>query len=213
MILNKDSALQVAEFLLQIKAIIIRPKEPFKWASGWKSPVYCDNRKTLSYPLIRTYIRQQLTAAVDERFGKPDVIAGIATGGIAQGVLVAEELGVPYIYIRPQAKDHGLGNLIEGSVESGQSIILIEDLISTGKSSLLALEIVRDAGCIVKGLVSIFTYGFDVSVQNFKTNNCPVVSLCDYNALIAKAVETNYIKESDIVILDRWRENPAEWMG
>ena len=213
MIINNDTSLKVAEFLLQIKAIIIRPDKPFVWASGWKSPIYCDNRRTLSYPRIRTYIRQQLTSAVEENFGKPDLIAGVATGGIAQGVLVAEELGVPFVYVRPNAKEHGMGTIIEGVVESGQSVIVIEDLISTGKSSLTAVEALRKADCLVKGLVSIFTYNFEVTTQSFKTNNCPLISLCDYDVLLTKAVETNYINESEIMRLNLWHDNPEGWLA
>ena len=162
-----NSAHKVAEFLLQIKAISLKPDDPFQWASGWKSPIYCDNRKTLSYPRIRTFIRQEIVKAIDENFGRPDVIAGVATGGIAQAALVAQELGLPLVYIRPKMKEHGQKNQIEGVLESGQSVIVIEDLVSTGNSSLIAVDALRDQGCIVKGMVAIFTYGFDQARKNF----------------------------------------------
>ena len=168
MILNNDRALKVAEFLLQIKAIKLQPTNPFTWASGWKSPIYCDNRKTLSYPAIRTFIRQAYAEVILEKYGKPDFIAGVATGGIAQGALVAQELGIPFVYVRSTAKGHGLTNQIEGDFEAGQKVVVIEDLISTGGSSLKAVEALRNAGCEVKGLVAIFTYDFDVAKENFK---------------------------------------------
>src|SRR3954464_5375190 len=172
-----DHAHKVAEFLLQIKAVKLQPEQPFTWASGLKSPIYCDNRKTLSYPKIRTYIRQHFVEVINEHFPKPEVVAGVATGGIAIGALVAQELGVPFVYVRSEAKKHGLTNMIEGEVQSGQSVIVIEDLISTGGSSLKAVEALRAAGCNVKGMVAIFTYGFDEAVENFKRNNCMVKTL------------------------------------
>ena len=160
-----ETSYKVAEFLLQIKAIKLQPENPFTWASGWKSPIYCDNRKTLSYPAIRTYIRQQFVNAINQDFAKPDVIAGVATGGIAQGALVAQEMGLPFVYVRSEAKKHGLTNMIEGDIENGQSVVVIEDLISTGGSSLKAVEALREKGCNVKGMAAIFTYGFD-SIKN-----------------------------------------------
>ena len=156
-----DAAHKVAEFLLQIKAIKLQPEQPFTWASGWKSPIYCDNRKTLSYPQIRTYIRQQYVNVINEQFGKPDVIAGVATGGIAQGALIAQDMGLPFVYVRSEAKKHGLTNMVEGVVEKDQSVVVIEDLISTGGSSIKAVDALREKGCNVKGMVAIFTYGFD----------------------------------------------------
>ena len=206
-----DSALKVAEFLLQIKAIVLQPTTPFTWASGWKSPIYCDNRKTLSFPRIRTFLRQEIVKSINDNFGKPDIIAGVATGGIAPGVLVAQELGLPFVYVRPQPKAHGLGNAIEGVVESGQSVIVVEDLISTGSSSLKAVSSLRDAGCIVKGMVAIFSYGFDVAADNFKDHKCPLVTLSNYDALIQKALETNYISAKDLQSLKLWRESPETW--
>ena len=168
MIYKSDTASQLAEFLLQIKAIKLQPTKPFTWASGWKSPIYCDNRLTLSYPKVRTFIRQELVHLITDKFEKPDVIAGVATGGIAVGALVAQELGLPFVYVRSESKGHGMENLVEGKIEPGQTIIVVEDLISTGKSSIKAVKSLREAGCIVKGLVSIFDYGFEIAQQNFK---------------------------------------------
>ena len=208
---SDESALKVAEFLLQIKAIKLQPKKPFTWASGWKSPIYCDNRKTLSYPTIRTYIRQQFVNIITDEFGKPDLIAGVATGGIAHGALVAEELGLPFAYVRSEAKVHGLSNMIEGVVESGQSVILIEDLISTGGSSLKAVEALRKEGCKVKGMAAIFTYGFKLASTSFKKAKCELVTLSNYEVLIKQALKSNYITEEDLKSLKSWRENPEEW--
>lgn len=208
---NDDSALKVAEFLLQIKAIKLQPNKPFTWASGWKSPIYCDNRVTLSYPKVRTYIRQQFVNVIKEQFGKPDVIAGVATGGIAHGALVAEEMGLPFVYIRSEAKKHGLTNMIEGVVEKGQSVIVIEDLISTGGSSLKAVEALRDAGCDVKGMAAIFTYGFKNAADNFKKEKCKLVTLSDYETLMKQALKSNYITEKDLRSLKEWREDPSVW--
>ncbi|MFM2040924.1 MAG: hypothetical protein RLZZ493_1513 [Bacteroidota bacterium] len=211
MILNKDKALKVAEFLLQIKAVKLQPNEPFTWASGWASPIYCDNRKTLSFPSIRTFIRQGYAEAILDHFGKPDVIAGVATGGIAQGALVAQELGIPFIYVRSSAKGHGLGNQIEGHFEKGQRVVVIEDLISTGGSSLVAVEALREAGCEVKGLVAIFTYGFEIALKNFADAECPFVTLTDYEHLIDQAVKLEYINESNVASLKKWKNDPANW--
>lgn len=211
MILNNDNALKVAEFLLQIKAIKLQPANPFTWASGWKSPIYCDNRKTLSYPTIRTFIRQAYSEVILEKYGKPDLIAGVATGGIAQGALVAQELGIPFVYVRSSAKGHGLGNQIEGDFEAGQKVVVIEDLISTGGSSLQAVEALREAGCEVKGLVAIFTYGFDIAIENFKNANCNFETLTNYDFLMEQALKLDYIKESEIESLKEWRTNPAIW--
>ena len=211
MIQHADSALKIAEYLLQIKAVKLQPTKPFTWASGWKSPIYCDNRLTLSYPIIRTYIRQEFCKAIIDNYGKPDVIAGVATGGIAQGALVAQDLGLPFVYVRSDAKKHGLTNQIEGYVEKGQSVVVIEDLISSGGSSLKAVTALREAGCQVKGLVSIFTYGFKAADVNFKKAKCSTVSLCNYHALIDQALKENYIDEDDIFSLKKWREEPENW--
>ncbi|MCO5260274.1 MAG: orotate phosphoribosyltransferase [Crocinitomicaceae bacterium] len=211
MILNNDRAVKVAEFLLQIKAVKLQPQKPFTWASGWKSPIYCDNRVTLSYPNIRTFIRQNFSAAILEHYGKPDVIAGVATGGIAQGALVAEELGLPFIYVRSSKKDHGMGNQIEGYFEEGQKVIVIEDLISTGGSSLKAVEALREAKLNVKGLVAIFTYGFDVAEKNFQNAKCPFVTLTNYDILLKKALDDKFINKEDVQSLKEWKVNPSEW--
>src|SRR3984957_16920179 len=202
---------QVAEFLLQIKAIKLQPNSPFTWASGWKSPIYCDNRVTLSHPTIRTYIRQQLTQVIQDVFGAGGCIAGVATAGIPQGALVAQELGLPFIYVRSKPKDHGTGSMIEGEALTGKRVVVIEDTISTGKSSLQAVEALRAAGYDVAGLAAIFTYGFDLANDNFKQANCPVVTLSNYSALIKYAAENQYISENDVQLLKTWRENPAEW--
>jgi orotate phosphoribosyltransferase len=206
-----ESALKIAEFLLQVKAIKLQPLKPYTWASGWKSPIYCDNRVTLSYPSVRTFIRQEFVNAILEKFGKPDVIAGVATGGIAQGALVAQEMGLPFVYVRSEAKKHGLTNMIEGIVEKGQSVVVIEDLISTGGSSLKAVEALREAGCDVKGMAAIFTYGFDTAINNFKKAKCELVTLSNYDTMIEQALQSNYVTEKDLQSLKAWRENPAEW--
>jgi orotate phosphoribosyltransferase len=209
--LYKESAVKIAEFLLQIKAIKLQPSEPFQWASGWKSPIYCDNRVTLSYPKIRTYIRQMYVDAITEQYGKPDLIVGVATGGIAQGALIAQEMGVPFAYVRSESKGHGMKNMIEGVVEKGQNTVVIEDLISTGGSSLKAVDAIKEAGANVKGLVSIFSYGFKAANDSFKKAKCPYITLCDYDTLIDQALKTNYISEKDLKPLKSWRDNPAEW--
>ncbi len=209
--MQNETASKVAEFLLQIKAIKLQPDQPFTWASGWKSPIYCDNRISLSYPRIRTYIRQELVKLIENKFGRPDVIAGVATAAIAQGALVAEAMGLPFVYVRSSPKDHGRQNKIEGEVVEHQTAVVIEDLISTGKSSLEVVRDLRENGVIVKGLVSIFTYGFDLASENFKKANCPVYSLSSYDALIKQAVETGYITRKDVDLLKSWRLNPSQW--
>lgn len=209
---NPTTSKKIAEFLLQIKAIKLQPDKPFTWASGWKSPIYCDNRISLSYPKVRTFIRQALVTTIEETYGKPDVIAGVATAAIAQGALVAEAMGLPFVYVRSSPKDHGRENLIEGEVKEGQTVVVIEDLISTGKSSLKAVQALKDAGCKVKGMISIFTYGFPQASENFESDQCPVISLCEYPTLLEQAVEANYIKAKDMDILSKWREAPEVWM-
>lgn len=208
---NKDTAYKVAEFLLQIKAIQLNKQEPFHWASGWQSPIYCDNRKTLSYPKVRTYIRQKYAEVIRENFGEVDVIAGVATGGIAQGALVAQELDLPFIYIRSSSKGHGLQNQIEGVVEAGQRVVVIEDLISTGMSSLKAVEALREVGCQVDGMVAIFTYGFQLAKDNFKEHKCPLYCLSDYDHLIEEALDKGYIGSEDIKSLKNWKVDPSNW--
>ena len=202
---------QVAEFLLQIKAIKLQPTNPFTWASGWKSPFYCDNRATVSHPTIRTYIRQNLTKLITEEFGNVECVAGVATAGIPQGVLVAQELGLPFVYVRAKAKEHGTGSLIEGEIFEGQRVVVVEDLVSTGKSSLQAVDALRAAGYNVAGLVAIFTYGFDAAAENFKKANCRFATLSNYKALINYAEEHQYITKADVELLQKWREAPAEW--
>jgi orotate phosphoribosyltransferase len=208
---NSEAEQQVAEFLLQIKAIKLQPNNPFTWASGWKSPIYCDNRITLSHPTVRTYIRQQLTQLIQEKFGAVGCIAGVATAGIPQGVLIAQELGLPFIYVRSKPKEHGTGSLIEGDVVTGKRVVVIEDLISTGKSSLQAVTALREAGYQVAGLAAIFTYQFDVATENFKEAKCPFVTLSNYSALIKYAEQNQYVSTDDVDMLKKWRENPAEW--
>lgn len=211
MTLVDDSALKVAEFLLQAKAIKLSPNKPFTWASGLKSPIYCDNRITLSFPHIRTYIRQQFSRLIEEKYGKPDVIVGVATGGIAQGALVAQELGLPFAYVRPEAKSHGLQNQVEGLVEEGQSVVVIEDLVSTGKSSLGAVAALRDKKIKVNGMVSIFTYQFEEATKAFDAAKVQLYSLTDYETLIKQAVEESYISAKDVESLQQWRMNPKAW--
>jgi len=209
--IKKENALLLAQNLLQIKAIKLEVENPFTWASGIKSPIYCDNRLTLSFPKLRTYIRQQLVETINEVYGDIDVIAGVATGAIAQGALVAQDLGLPFVYIRASEKKHGMTNKIEGRVESGQSVVVVEDLISTGKSSLNAVDALREAGCNVKGMVAIFTYKLKTAEENFKKAKCNLTTLTDYDMLIEKAIEQKYIKDVDMETLIKWRENPQEW--
>lgn len=209
--LRLESALKVPEFLMQIKAIKLNISNPYTWASGWKSPIYCDNRRTLSFPPIRNYIRQEFVKLVRDEFIAPDAIAGVATGGIPHGVLVAEAIGLPFVYVRTGKKSHGLGNQIEGAIEKGQRVVVIEDLVSTGMSSLNAVEALREAGSMVIGMAAIFTYNFMKAKENFEDHNCRLITLSDYNSLIKVALQNGYIKESDVEILERWRDNPEEW--
>jgi len=202
---------KIAQSLLQIKAIKLEPANYFTWASGWKSPIYCDNRKTLSYPEIRRLIRDGFVETIRTTFGNPDAIAGVATGAIAIGVLVAEALELPFVYVRPKPKEHGLGNMIEGEIKPGSKVVVIEDLISTGKSSLQAVEALRNADIEVIGMAAIFTYEFDHAVQNFKKENILLYTLSNYHVLIETALETGYIKQSDIETLKQWRSNPETW--
>ena len=211
MVLDKDTAAKTAELLLQINAIKLRPENPFTWASGWKSPIYCDNRIILSYPVIRNFIREKMGKRVEDLYGKPDVIAGVATGAIGIGMLVAEYLGLPFIYVRPEPKSHGRQNQIEGYLEANQKVVVIEDLISTGKSSLNAVAALEEQNAVVKGMVAIFTYGFDVAKSNFEEKGVDLHTLCDYEHLIRQATETNYIKEEQMDTLMDWRQNPAGW--
>ncbi len=211
MVNKKETSLKVAEFLLQIKAIKLQPQKPFTWASGWKSPIYCDNRITLSYPPVRTFIRQRLSEVINEEFTSVNLIAGVATAGIPQGVLVAQELGLPFAYVRSAPKDHGMNNMIEGEVKEGQRVVIVEDLISTGKSSLKAVEALRAAGCEVIGMVSIFTYGFEIAKSNFEQANCKLISLSNYSDLVEQALASSFISEADVNLLKSWREDPEHW--
>ena len=211
MVLDKDTAAKTAELLLQINAIKLKPENPFTWASGWQSPIYCDNRIVLSFPAIRNYIREELGKQLESLYGRPDVIAGVATGAIGIGILVAEYLGLPFIYVRPEAKSHGRQNKIEGQLESGQSVVVIEDLISTGKSSLNAVDALLEHGANVKGMLAVFTYGFDIARQNFEEKNINLHTLSDYEHLIKQASATNYIKEDQLKTLMAWRTSPSTW--
>lgn len=206
-----ETAYMTAKFLLQIKAVKLNDESPFTWASGRKSPIYCDNRITLSYPEIRTFIRQRFVDTILEQFGDVDVIAGVATGGIAQGALVAQELGKPFVYVRSEEKKHGLTNQIEGEIKSGQSVVVIEDLVSTGKSSLIAVNALREKGCDVKGMVAIFTYNLDVAKKNFEDADVVLRTLTNYDRLVEVAKEEEYIKDSAMESLAKWRENPEKW--
>ena len=198
MIFNKDTASKTAELLLQINAIKLNSENPFTWASGWKSPIYCDNRVILSFPAIRNYIRDEFSKNIEKQFGKPDVIAGVATGAIGIGILVAESLGLPFVYVRPEAKKHGRLNQVEGFLQKGQNVIVVEDLISTGNSSLLAVEALRNEGANVKGMAAVFSYGFEVAVSN-------------YESLLELAVAKEYITRNEQDLLQEWRKNPSDW--
>ena len=202
---------QFASKLLQIKAIKLQPNNPFTWASGWKSPFYCDNRKTLSYPDLRSYVKLELTHAILEHFPQAEAVAGVATGAIAQGALVADALSLPFVYVRSKPKDHGLENLIEGELKPGTKVVVVEDLISTGGSSLKAVEAVRKYGCEVVGMVASYTYGFGVAQEAFENAGVQLVPLTDYEHVVAQALETGYIAEADVELLNEWRKDPAHW--
>lgn len=189
----------------------LEPQKPFTWASGLRSPIYCDNRKTLSHPAVRTYIRQQLVEAITNEFGKPEMIAGVATGGIAHGVLAAQEMGLPFVYVRSSAKGHGLQNMVEGDLTQGHSVVVVEDLVSTGKSSLQAVAALREAECNVKGMVSIFTYRLKEAADAFANAKLRLFALTDYNVLLKQAIADKYITEKDLQSLNAWREDPARW--
>ena len=211
MMYEKNIAPETADLLLKINAIKLKPNEPFTWASGWKSPIYCDNRITLSFVAIRNFLRDSLAKVIEDKYGKPDVVAGVATGAIAIGILVAQELGVPFIYVRPEPKKHGRKNQIEGYLERGQNVVVVEDLISTGKSSLNAVIALKEAKANVKGMVAIFNYGFDIATENFKNANVDLTTLCDYDSLLEQALKAEYITESDLETLKQWRANPSVW--
>lgn len=207
---NKSKQLLAAE-LLKIKAVKLQPEQPFTWASGWKSPFYCDNRKTLSFPALRTRVKLGLSNLILEQFPEADIVAGVATGAIAQGALVAEELAKPFVYVRPKAKDHGMGNQIEGDVYPGAKVVVVEDLVSTGLSSLRAVDALRAAGVEVVGMVASFTYGFDVATEAFEKAGVKLITLTDYEAVLEAAKETGYITEEVMPTLQEWRANPSEW--
>jgi orotate phosphoribosyltransferase len=211
MIFNKDTAEKTAELLLQINAIKLNPENPFTWASGWKSPIYCDNRLILSFPAIRNYVRDEFAKNIEKQFGKPDVIAGVATGAIGIGILVAESLGLPFVYVRPEPKKHGRQNQVEGFLQKGQNIVVVEDLISTGNSSLMAVEALRSEGANIKGMAAIFTYGFGVAQENFKNANIDLYTLSNYENLLNLAVEKQYITEDQQAALQEWNEIPSTW--
>jgi orotate phosphoribosyltransferase len=211
MIFNKDTAEKTAELLLQINAIKLNPSTPFLWASGWNSPIYCDNRITLSFPAIRNYIRDEFVHQIEEIYGKPDVIAGVATGAIGIGILVAEVLGLPFVYVRPEPKKHGRQNQVEGFLQKGQNVVVIEDLISTGNSSLLAVDALREAGANVKGMIAIFSYGFEIAKENFNNANVELNTLSNYESLLTLAVAKKYITEEEQKTLEEWKKNPSEW--
>lgn len=211
MIFNKDTAEKTAELLLQINAIKLNPENPFTWASGWKSPIYCDNRLILSFPSIRNYVRDEFAKNIEKQFGKPDVIAGVATGAIGVGILVAESLGLPFVYVRPEAKKHGRQNQVEGFLQKGQNVVVVEDLISTGNSSLMAVEALRNEGANIKGMAAIFTYGFNVAEENFKNANIDLYTLSNYENLLDLAVQKQYITEEQQSTLLEWNESPSTW--
>ncbi|MDG1842064.1 MAG: orotate phosphoribosyltransferase [Crocinitomicaceae bacterium] len=211
MLKTNDKAIKIAEYLLRIKAVKLQPNDPFTWASGWNSPIYCDNRISLSYPEVRTYIKTAFCDLIKENFGMPDVIAGVATGGLPQGALVAQELNLPFIYVRSAAKAHGMGNMIEGHYSKNQKVVLIEDLISTGGSSIKGVKALKNQGLDVLGLAAIFTYGFEIASNNFNEINCKAPTLSDYSTLIDVAMKNNYITNSDLDSLQNWRINPSNW--
>ncbi len=211
MIFNKDTAEKTAELLLQINAIKLNPRNPFTWASGWQSPIYCDNRLILSFPLIRNYVRDEFAKNIEKQFGKPDVIAGVATGAIGIGILVAESLGLPFVYVRPEPKKHGRQNQVEGFLQKGQNVVIVEDLISTGNSSLLAVEALRAAEANIKGMAAIFTYGFDIAQENFKNANVDLFTLSNYQNLLNLAVAKRYITEEEEQTLREWNLSPSTW--
>ena len=211
MVLNKYTAKKTAELLLQINAIKLNSKNPFTWASGWKSPIYCDNRIILSHPQIRIFVREQIVKQIEELYGKPDIIAGVATGAIGIGMLVADVMNLPFIYVRPNSKKHGRKNQIEGQYSKSQKVVVIEDLISTGNSSLMAVDALRDEELIVKGMISIFTYGFNVSYENFKNKNVELHTLSSYDFLLEQALEIKYITENEFKTLKEWKKNPSDW--
>lgn len=211
MLEKENSAIKVAKYLLEIKAVKLQVNNPFIWASGWNSPIYCDNRKTLSYPKVRDYLRDYFVKIIKDKYPNANMIAGVATGGIALAALVAQELNIPLCYVRAKAKGHGLTNTIEGEISCGNNVVVLEDLISTGGSSLNAVKSLRDADCNVMGMVAIFSYGFKMAEENFKNNSCALHTLSDYNTLIEEAEKMNYISNNDVKSLKEWRTSPNTW--
>lgn len=211
MIADSESALKVAEFLLKIRAVRLSPDSPFTWASGWKSPIYCDNRLTLSYPDVRTYLRQEFVKAIQDRYTSLDAIVGVATGGIALGALIAEEMGLPFAYVRSKAKGHGMQNLIEGRIPESGNVVVIEDLVSTGGSSLTAVAALKEQNVNVKGMLAIFSYGFDISAKAFKDADIELITLSDFNHLLEKALSSNYITPQQLESINAWRKSPNTW--
>ena len=207
----KEISRQFAKMLMDIEAIKLQPQEPFTWASGWKSPIYTDNRKTLSFPRVRSFVKLELCHTIQEQFPEAEAVAGVATGAIAQGALVAEQLGLPYAYVRPKPKDHGMGNQVEGELQKGAKVVVVEDLISTGGISLKAVEALRQYGVEVVGMVASFTYGFPVAEEAFRQANVQLVTLSDYNAVLEQAAETGYIKAEELEVLKEWRKDPSKW--
>ena len=201
----------IAEKLLQTGAVKLSPNQPYTWASGWKSPIYCDNRKLLSFPYIRDFVKSELSNLIYSQYADAELIAGVATAGIAWGALVADQLKLPFIYVRPKPKEHGMGNLIEGKIEKGQKVVLVEDLISTGGSSLKAAQAMKEAGFNVIGMVAIFTYGFDAAEKGFKEANIPLTCLSDFNHLLQEAVKSNYLDENQLIYVKSWRLDPSNW--
>ena len=209
---NMDSIKKIfAQKLLEVKAVKLQPQEPFTWASGWKSPIYTDNRKTLSFPSLRSFVKLELCHLIQENFPEAEAVAGVATGAIAQGALVADQLGLPFSYVRPKPKDHGMGNQIEGEVKKGAKVVVVEDLISTGGSSLKAVQALRDYGVEVVGMVASFTYGFPVAEEAFREAGVRLLTLSDYEHVVSEAAKTGYIREEDMPVLAEWRKNPGEW--
>jgi orotate phosphoribosyltransferase len=207
----ENSAKKIAEYLLQIKAIKLQPSNPFTWASGWKSPIYCDNRKTLSFPAVRSFIRDSFVSLIKDLYPDAELIAGVATGAIAHGALAADKMGLPFIYVRSGVKEHGLGNQIEGYYEPGQKVVVVEDLVSTGGSSLNAVRALREAGCEVMGMVAIFTYEFSKASEGFAEEKCKLNTLCNYSVLVETAVRAGYISDSEVETLRKWRIDPSVW--
>ena len=208
---DQNTSKRVAELLLEAQAIKLSPEQPFQWSSGWMSPIYCDNRVALSYPDTRTYIKKILADMIRRQYPDVQAVVGVATGGIAQGALVADMLELPFAYVRPEPKKHGMGNHIEGRLEEGQSVIIIEDLISTGGSSLKVVDVLRSSGVEVAGMAAIFTYGFEIAEQNFREKNVKLSTICNYSALIEVALEHNYVSESQLESLNQWRISPDQW--